>query len=124
VRRGNEVYRTARHVARTGESPPSDKDPEPPERQPELPQAYVPPAGDPEIDIPLVDELWDEEEEPEEYEERQVRVSRESAEEYAGRCVAEGVDTTQIAAALQEHYKVSRATAYRIIQRVPGRRAA
>lgn len=127
VRRGSDVYRTARHVARTGESPPKEAPEEPPvttaeqPARPELPAAYEPPGGDPEIDIPLVDELWDGEEEPDEEE---VRVSRETVDEYVARCVAAGVDTAAIAQALQEHYQVSRATAYRIIQRVPGRRAA
>lgn len=116
------VYRTARHVVKTGESP-------------AVIQPYQPPAGDPEIDIPLADELWDDEGpsltketaaeiEADEYDDEGESKHRESKEEYAARCVAEGVETPAIVEALKKHYGTSRATAYRILERVPRRKAA
>jgi hypothetical protein len=45
-------------------------------------------------------------------------MSRESPEEYARRCIAEGVEKKAIVKALKEHYGTSRATGYRLVDRV------
>ncbi len=100
------VYDSAAHVARTGNSP------APPAPRGRPVEAYEPPEPDtdPELDLPLT--------------EADHGGAAESREEYAARCVAAGVATSEIVSALEEYYGVSRATAYRVVERVPGRRAA
>lgn len=106
------VYSVARHVAKTGESPPRE---------------YQPNAGvADDIDLPLFD---DDEERSEEFEpqpERQpameVPPPRETQEQYAARLHRQGEDKATIVAGLVAHYGVSRATAYRVHDRaVPSR---
>lgn len=95
------VWRNARHVTRTGE----------------LPQAYGDePAvaevdDDDEIDLALGDGPAGHETPPE----VAVSVRRETREEYVARCIAAGIPKADIAAALQQHYGLSRATAYRLL---------
>lgn len=132
VHAGGKWYRTGQHIARTGESPPEL----PPEPEPELPgpsddgplspERYVPPVGDPETDVPFAEEAgeWPAVEggggyvavEP-------VVVHRESRDEYARRCLQERVPPPRIVEGLQQHYGLSRATAYRIVQAFSGTQA-
>ncbi len=106
VHRGGRIVRVAKHVVRTGESP-REGDEEYDEEWPEPVQAYDPPGDETEFDLPLDDE-------PEEPEPEPVVTHRESREEYARRCVREGVPKARLVAGLVEHYGLSRAQAYRV----------
>lgn len=101
VHRGGEAfrrtYRSAKHVAATGESPP----------KPEPTTAGSPPVvgsgGAQEIDVPLDDDGLD---------------FGESAEEYAAQCLAEGWGQRDVVAALQSDFQVPRSSAYRMVRRL------
>lgn len=95
------VYGAAGHIARTGNSPPRESDEEPPAD--DVPE-WALEGRERVIDIPLDDEPPAE-----------PVVRKESREEFARRCLKGGVAEAQVVAALQEHYDVSRATAYRIV---------
>lgn len=105
VHRGGRIVRVAKHVVRTGESPPDDDE----EWSGEV-EAYDPP-DEQEIDLPLDDED-DEEQEIEPV--RAARPMRETREQYARRCAQEGIPKARIVAGLIDHYGVSRPTAYRV----------
>lgn len=103
------VYETARHVAATGDSPPPDgvvpDDVVPDDRPMEHPA-----SGDDETEFDLA--LDDEAEVPA----PPIATRMETREEFTRRCIKGGVAEPQIAAALQKHYGISRATAYRTIR--------
>jgi hypothetical protein len=128
------VYRTVQHVAATGNSPdPDDINEdiddeqlidEPDEGQDEeLPalesvEAYEPPAGGGfDVDIPLGEA--DEVIVPE-----PVIQRRETRQEYAVRLIGKGAAKPAAVAGLIEHYGVSRATAYRIVEQASATRVA
>lgn len=101
------VYHDAGHIARTGDSPvraygdaTDGADVEP----------------DDMLDLPLADE--------DEGPEMEVRVERETREEYVERCLDAGLEKAVIAEALIEHYGLSRATAYRVVKAVMSRQQA
>lgn len=110
ARRGHHYVRVAKHVARTGETPPPDDNPET-DIEP-----YDPP-GECDIDLPL-DGEQDQEPAP------SRRVQRETRERYVRRCLRDGAPRAQIVAGLQEHYRMSRAQAYRLVGTQADRRAA
>ncbi len=86
---GRRVYKTAAHIAKTGESP------------------------DPETDIPLDDPDADGSvpDDP-----RVVGSRRETREEYAAWLLAKRVQVADVVRALETHYGVSRPTAYRVVK--------
>lgn len=117
VRRGNRVYRTVRHITRTGESPAGiDNGNGGPAVEPSLPEAYEPPDDEADIDIPFG---YDDEPEPEPQPETRKVVRRETREQYAQRCLRDGVPRPQIVEGLQRHYGLSRAQAYRVAGPTP-----
>lgn len=126
VRRGNRIVRVAKHVVRTGESPPeSEEEPDPDTITGEL-LCDGEPALDDDIDLPLDGDIgqWEDapEEEPEERSAlapaKRQALHRESREEYARRCLREGVTRAAVTQGLQDHYGLSRATAYRLVGRL------
>ncbi len=106
VKHGGHFYRTTKHIAKTGESP--------------KPEAYNPPSGEPEIDVPLDDEADDVPDESTFVPVNPPRF-RESREQYVTRCLRAGVAAATVVAGLREHYDVPRATAYRIVSKAQQR---
>jgi hypothetical protein len=105
------VYHDARHIAATGDSPV---------------QAYGDDTDGAEVDA---DDMLDlplggNEGDDIEHEEMEVHTSRETREEYVERCVEAGLGKATIAKALIEHYGLSRATAYRVVEAVMSRQQA
>jgi hypothetical protein len=124
IRRSNggikRFYTVAKHVAQTGSAPPAGY--QPPPRRP-VPDEL--PADD--IDLPLSGddegEEWGEEyDEPQPVQRPAVQAPpRETRDQYAERLHRAGEDKPTIVAGLIAHYGVSRATAYRIHDRLPRR---
>lgn len=78
------------------------------------------PPDDDEIDLPLdADDNFAESDRPI----RTPAASNETASEYAVRCVGLGVEKAAIVKAVQEHFGLSRAQAYRIVGAAEGRPA-
>lgn len=99
------VYQSARHIAETGEKAP---------RELSAPDDDMPVDDEPDdvIDLALDDTSAHHEGAIEEY---APTVRRESREEYAARCLDAGAEKADIVKALQEHYGLSRAHAYRVV---------
>lgn len=128
VHRGGRVFRTARHIVRTGESPPEWDDDAPESGDDEAPgvEAYEPPGDDSDVDLPL--ESDDGGERPESFVVNDWqggrRPMRETREQYARRCLREGAPRPRVVAGLIEHYGLSRAQAYRVAEKASAGRAA
>lgn len=124
---GRRVYGTAKTIAGTGAAPL-------PETAPPLVVGEVPDDEGPDTEIDLALDVPDDDVVPDvvpgvvpgAYHEVRPKgyVGRESREEYIARCLTSGAEKAAIAAAVQEHYGVSRAQAYRDVGKAAMRSAA